>query len=67
MTRLREVRRKKGLRLDDVVWLVKVHTGVDISASALSRAERNITHPPIAKRAAIARALKVAPDYLWGP
>jgi transcriptional regulator with XRE-family HTH domain len=59
------VRRKKNLRLSDVVWLVKVTTGRSLSEATISRLERGQIDSSAATKAAIARALKVPSEQLW--
>jgi hypothetical protein len=61
---LRRARGARGGRRIDQAWLVKQNTGVTVSEAALSRLERQVDTSPLT-RAALARALGVAPEELW--
>ncbi len=64
-TPLRQARRERGLRLEDLAWLVKTTTGRDVSPPTLSRLERNRVESSAALKAAVARSLHIPPEDLF--
>lgn len=65
--RLRLVREQRGERLEDLAWIIKERTGHSLDPTTLGRIERGHSNSGLETLAAIARALRCDPSWLWSP